>query len=49
MDTMNEATQPTIHDLQRAKAQKVGLPVTRRHIFLCADQTEPNLTSGTSH
>ena len=38
---MNEASQPTIHDLQRAKAQKVGLPVIRRHIFLCADQTEP--------
>ncbi len=28
-------------EAQRAKAEKVGLPVTRRHIFLCCDQTEP--------
>lgn len=26
---------------QRAKAEAVGLPVARRHIFLCCDQTEP--------
>ena len=38
---MTEAPQPSIHDLQQIKANKVGLPVIRRHIFLCADQTEP--------
>jgi (2Fe-2S) ferredoxin len=26
---------------QREKADRVGLPVARRHIFLCCDQTEP--------
>ncbi len=26
---------------QRAKAQAVGVPAIRRHIFLCCDQTEP--------
>ena len=38
---MNEIPQPSVPDLQRIKAHKVGLPVIRRHIFLCADQTEP--------
>jgi (2Fe-2S) ferredoxin len=28
-------------DRQRAIAAKIGVPVARRHIFLCADQTEP--------
>ena len=28
-------------EAQRAKADSVGLPVARRHIFLCCDQTEP--------
>ncbi len=28
-------------EAQRAKAEKVGLHLTRRHIFLCCDQTEP--------
>ncbi len=26
---------------QQAKAVALGVPVTRRHIFLCCDQTEP--------
>jgi len=26
---------------QRAKAAAMGVPAARRHIFLCADQTEP--------
>jgi (2Fe-2S) ferredoxin len=30
-----------IKDRQRKKADALGIPVTRRHIFLCADQTEP--------
>jgi len=28
-------------EAQRQKAERIGLPVTRRHIFLCCDQTEP--------
>jgi (2Fe-2S) ferredoxin len=28
-------------DPLRAKAASLGIPVIRRHIFLCADQTEP--------
>ncbi len=28
-------------EAQRRKADSVGLPVARRHIFLCCDQTEP--------
>ena len=33
----------TLSDIerQRAIAAKIGVPVARRHIFLCADQTEP--------
>ncbi len=28
-------------EAQRAKANKVGIPVARRHIFLCCEQTTP--------
>jgi (2Fe-2S) ferredoxin len=28
-------------DSQRAVAEKIGVPVARRHIFLCSDQTTP--------
>ena len=28
-------------DAQRAAAQTIGVPVARRHIFLCCDQTTP--------
>jgi (2Fe-2S) ferredoxin len=28
-------------DPLRAKAESIGIPVIRRHIFLCADQTKP--------
>jgi (2Fe-2S) ferredoxin len=28
-------------EAQREKAERIGLPVARRHIFLCCDQTEP--------
>ena len=28
-------------DSQRAVAAKIGIPVARRHIFLCCDQTNP--------
>ena len=31
----------SIKHRQREKAEALGIPVTRRHIFLCADQTEP--------
>ncbi len=37
----DERSPAEILDAQRAKAGKVGLPVTRRHIFLCCDQTKP--------
>jgi (2Fe-2S) ferredoxin len=37
----DERTPAEILDAQRAKAEKVGLPVARRHIFLCCDQTKP--------
>jgi (2Fe-2S) ferredoxin len=30
----------SIKDRQRKKAEALGIPTTRRHIFLCADQTE---------
>jgi (2Fe-2S) ferredoxin len=38
---MSAATPPEELDRQRAIAGKIGVPVARRHIFLCADQTEP--------
>jgi (2Fe-2S) ferredoxin len=28
-------------ETQRAVAQSIGVPVARRHIFLCCDQTKP--------
>lgn len=28
-------------EAQRAKAAKIGIPVARRHIFLCCEQTTP--------
>jgi len=30
-----------IREAQRVKARAVGVPAATRHIFLCADQTEP--------
>lgn len=30
-----------LFEAQREKAERVGVPVARRHIFLCCDQTEP--------
>ena len=32
---------PTSVDRLRAKAESVGVPVARRHIFLCCEQTKP--------
>ena len=31
----------SIKHRQRKKAEALGIPATRRHIFLCADQTDP--------
>jgi hypothetical protein len=31
----------TMTDSQRKVAETIGIPVARRHIFLCADQTTP--------
>jgi (2Fe-2S) ferredoxin len=28
-------------DTQKKKAETIGIPVARRHIFLCAEQTKP--------
>ena len=36
---------PIDRDAQRAKAETVGIPVARRHIFLCADQTTPKCST----
>ncbi|MBE3096402.1 MAG: hypothetical protein IMZ55_02915 [Acidobacteria bacterium] len=36
-----EPTQQPGVEAQRAKAATVGIPVARRHIFLCCDQTKP--------
>jgi (2Fe-2S) ferredoxin len=30
-----------VSDSQRAVARDIGIPVAKRHIFLCADQTTP--------
>jgi (2Fe-2S) ferredoxin len=29
------------HESERAVAESIGVPVARRHIFLCCDQTKP--------
>jgi (2Fe-2S) ferredoxin len=36
-----------IDEKQRAKAESLGIPSVRRHIFLCADQTEPKCSEKT--
>ncbi len=38
---MDEPPRDESIEAQRRKAESVGLPVARRHIFLCCDQTEP--------
>src|SRR4029453_12600660 len=38
----SSASEPLMaEDSQRAVAQSIGIPVARRHIFLCCDQTKP--------
>jgi (2Fe-2S) ferredoxin len=34
--------EPSERDAQRAIAESIGVPVARRHVFLCCDQTKPN-------
>ena len=34
-----------MHEQQRQKAEIIGLPHARRHIFLCCDQTKPNCST----
>jgi (2Fe-2S) ferredoxin len=29
------------HEVERVVAQTIGVPIARRHIFLCCDQTKP--------
>ncbi len=38
---MADAERDDSVEAQRRKAESVGIPVARRHIFLCCDQTEP--------
>jgi (2Fe-2S) ferredoxin len=43
---MNEST--SLEDIlarQRRRAETTGVPLMRRHIFLCCDQTKPNCSS----
>jgi (2Fe-2S) ferredoxin len=37
----DEARSIDVRDRQRQAAASAGVPVTRRHIFLCCDQTKP--------
>ncbi len=34
-----------LRDKQRQQAEKAGVRATRRHIFLCCDQTKPNCST----
>ncbi len=36
-----EEARSDLVEAQRAKAIKVGIPVARRHVFLCCEQTTP--------
>jgi (2Fe-2S) ferredoxin len=36
---------PSLISAQRKKAERKGVPVIRRHIFLCCDQTTPKCSS----
>lgn len=38
-------TPEEIRAKQRCTAEALGVPVIRRHIFLCCDQTKPNCSS----
>lgn len=44
---MTDETVPleAMHQQQRQKAELVGVPQIRRHIFLCCDQTKPNCST----
>jgi (2Fe-2S) ferredoxin len=41
MEDQRTETGPDTVAAQRAKAQSVGIPDARRHIFLCCEQTQP--------
>jgi (2Fe-2S) ferredoxin len=38
---MSDTQQPTQQETQQKIAKTIGIPVARRHIFLCADQAKP--------
>ena len=40
-----DPTTPSLLHSQQKKAEKKGVPVIRRHIFLCCDQTTPKCSS----
>ena len=42
---MNDGVSDEIRDEQRRKADALGIPVIKRHIFLCCDQTEPKCST----
>ena len=42
---MNDGVSDEIRDEQRRKADVLGIPVIKRHIFLCCDQTEPKCST----
>jgi (2Fe-2S) ferredoxin len=39
---MTDSSSLPDRDAQRAIAESIGVPVARRHVFLCCDQTKPN-------
>lgn len=39
---MEHEIDPSVGEKLREKAETLGIPGVRRHIFLCCDQTEPN-------
>jgi len=42
---MNDGVLDQIREEQQHKAEALGIPVIKRHIFLCCDQTEPKCCS----
>jgi (2Fe-2S) ferredoxin len=45
MDMDNDTTTFSLLSTQQKKAERKGVPVIRRHIFLCCDQTTPKCSS----
>jgi (2Fe-2S) ferredoxin len=41
VEDQRTGTEPNVIGAQRLKAETAGVPVARRHIFLCCEQTKP--------